>query len=166
MKKNIRILAVVLGLLILIAACVPAGVAGENTNVIYGMFHMKLRHNPMLAKYGVTVFFDDIEVGHVAQGEQITFGAYMREGESHVLILRSDKSGIPDHVWTIASIQNGTTFTCRIQTHRKYIDIPETNINVNGSIVAKISPDIENTVKICGTIVEIGAKILMKQSGK
>ena len=114
MKKNIRILAVVLGLLILITACVPSGIAGENTNVIYGMFHMKLRHNPMIAKYGVTVFFDDIEVGHVAQGEQITFGAYMREGESHVLILRSDGSDIPDHVWTIASIQNGTTFTCRI----------------------------------------------------
>lgn len=166
MKKNIRILALVLSLLILAAACIPAGMAEENSGVIYGMFHLKLRRNLTLARYGVTVFFDGIEVGHVGQGEQITFGAYMREGASHILLLRADESAVPDHEWTIASMQNGTAFTCKLKTHRHYIDIPETQISVNGTTVAKVAPDIEKMVKIGGTVVEIGAGILLNNSGK
>ena len=166
MKKNLRILAAFLCLLILAAACVPAGLAEENSGVIYSMFHLKLRRNTIMARYGLTVLFDGIEVGHLEQGEQITFGAYMREGESHILLLRADEAGIPDHEWTIASMQNGTSFTCRLQTHRNYIDIPDTLISVNGTTVVKISPDIENIVKISGTVIEIGAKILKNHSGE
>lgn len=165
MKKNLRIHAVILCLLIFATACVPAGLAEENPGIIYSMFHLKLRRNTIMARYGVTILFDGIEVGHVEQGEQITFGAYMHEGVSHFLLLRADDPDVPDHEWTISSVQNGTAFTCRIQTHRRYVDIPETLISVNGTTMISVSPDIERMVRLGGTVIEIGTDILMNHSG-
>ena len=165
MKIFRRILIMTLCLMTLTVALVPTALADNKTAVVYGMFHLKLRRNPIMAKYGVTVYFDGIEVGHTAQGEQITFGAYMLEGAAHELILRADKSGVPDYSWTIAAIQNGMTFTCKVKTHRHYIDIPETEIGIEGATLVRIAPDVEKMVRICGTVVQIGAGILLHQSG-
>ncbi len=165
MKNTRRILSLTLLLVILTVALIPTALADSEAAVVYGMFHLRLRRNPIMAQYGVTIIFDGIEVGHTDQGEQITFGAYMLEDASHELILRADKSGVPDYNWTIASVQNGTSFTCMIKTHRHYIDIPETEIGIEGATLVKVAPDVEKTVRVVGTVVQIGAGILLHQSG-
>ncbi len=160
--KNIRsIITLILCLVILSVTlvCVPA--SAEENGIVYSMFHFQLRRNTALAKYGVTVYLEDIEVGHLNQGEQIPFGAYMLDGTTHVLRLKADKEGVPDYEWTLVSLQNGMTVTCTLQAHGHYIAIPQTEMIVDGVSVVRVAPDIEKQVRVAGTVVTLGAGLLM-----
>ena len=131
MKTTKKITAL---LLCLILAVVQAACFAETGSVIRSTISITLHHNIMLSCYGVTVYFDGVKVGHLDQGDMLTFDAYMADNQAHELRFVADDPDVPDRVWSY-------------------------NLSVNGESVCGVSADMEAKVRLFGTIITTGAKI-------
>ncbi len=139
--------------MILVTTSLHALAEDVGPNVIAATFNVTLHHNARLSRYGVTVYFDGIEAGHLDQGDVTTFVACMTDDRPHVLRFDPDKDGVPDRVWTLSNLQHGSTLTCEIQTKRNQVKILSQDLSVNGLSVFSVSPDTEARVKLIGTVI-------------
>ena len=155
-NKTIKKIIALLFCLILV---VSQTAVAEDANVIYSTINIRLRHNHMLSQYGVTVYIDDVEAAHLNQGDMITFGAYMKDNQTHELRFVADKYGVPDRVWTVGNLQQGSVLTCELQSKHNQVRVRQYDLSVNGDTVCSISPEIEDQVKLLGTIVVAGISI-------
>ena len=156
MKTTKKITAL---LLCLILAVVQAACFAETGSVIRSTISITLHHNIMLSCYGVTVYFDGVKVGHLDQGDMLTFDAYMADNQVHELRFVADDPDVPDRVWTLSNLQHGSALTCEIQAKHNQIKVRSYNLSVNGESVCGVSADMEAKVRLFGTIITTGAKI-------
>lgn len=157
--KTFRKIVALLFCMILVTTHFTALADTNDPNVFYSTFNVTLHQNAAFSKYGVTVYFDDIEVAYLNQGDVLTFGAYMTDDQAHVLRFDPDKKGVSDRIWTISNLQNGSSLTCEIQTKRNQVKIKSQSLNQNGQTIFSVSPDIAAQVKLVGTIIVTGIKI-------
>ena len=147
--------------LILITVQISALAAGSEPSVFYTTFSVNLHYNRQLSTYGVTVYLDGVKVAHLDRGDVTTFGAFMTDDRTHELRFDADKQGVPDRVWTISNLQNGSVLTCEIQSKRDQVKIRTYDMSVDSSTIISITPDIEREVKIAGTMVKMVVNGLM-----
>ena len=147
--------------LILIIVQISALAAGCEPSVFYTTFSVNLHYNRQLSTYGVTVYLDGVKVAHLDRGDVTTFGAFMTDDRTHELRFDADKQGVPDRVWTIGNLQNGSVLTCEIQSKRDQVKIRTYDMSVDSSTIISITPDIEREVKIAGTMVKMVVNGLM-----
>ena len=163
--KALKRIAAVLLCLLLITVSFSAFAEGKQPKVIYSTFNVTLHHNINLSRYGVTVYFDGIQVARLEQGDIATFGAYMTDDRVHEIRFVPDKAGVPDRVWTLSNLQHGTALVCEIQTKRNQVKVRSMDMRVGGTDVFSISPDMEKQVKVLGTIVVTGLGVYKSASG-
>ena len=159
MKTTRKILAL-LFCLILAVSQFTAAQAESGAHAYYSTFSITLHNNIMLSRYGVTVYLDDQKVAHLEQGDLLTFGAWMADDRPHELRIVADESGIPDRVFTLTDLRNGSVLTVEIQSKHNQIKVRSYNLVVDGQTVSSVSPDMDEKVKLLGTIILTGAKIL------
>ena len=139
--------------LILVTVQISALAAGSEPNVFYATFSVNLHYNRQLSTYGVTVYLDGVKVAHLDRGDVTTFGAFMTDDRTHELRFDADKQGVPDRVWTISNLQNGSVLTCEIQSKRNQVKIRTYDMSVDSNSIISITPDIEREVRIAGTLI-------------
>ncbi len=159
MKTLIRRIAALLFCIILVTVQFTALAGTDDAGVIYATFNVTLRHNRALSRYGITVYFDGIEVAHLGQGDILTFGAYMAGDRPHELRFDADKDGVPDRVWNLNNLQNGSVLTCELKAKMNQVRILSQNLSVNGQTICSISPDTEARVRLVGTILATGIQV-------
>ena len=142
----------------LILATVQVAALADDSHAFYATFSITLRSNWVLSQYGVTVYLDGNEVGHLGQGDAMTFGAYMSDGCAHELRIVADKAGVPDRIWTISNLQHGSVLTVELQAKSSQVKIRSYELSVNGESLCSVSPDMEAKVRLIGTIILTGAK--------
>ena len=137
MKTMKRIIAL---LFCLILAGVQFGSVADTggVHVFYSTFNVTFHRNHLLSQYGVTVYFDGIEVKHLNQGDILTFGAYMTDDRTHELRFDPDKEGVPDRCWTISNLQHGSVLTCEIQAKNKQVKIRKHSLSLNGQVIINV----------------------------
>ena len=160
-KKIIAVLFCIILVTFQIAAVAEAKAEDKDVHVFYATFSISMHHNAVLSRYGVTVYLDGVEVGHMDQGDIATFGAYMADNQTHILTLDPDKYGVPDRTWIISNLQHGSVLTTEIQTKRNQVKVLKYDLSLNEDTVISVSPDIEKQVKLVGTIIATGLKIYL-----
>lgn len=139
--------------------------AAATGEVIYALVNVQLHRNWALSTYGVTVYFDGIEITHLGQGDPLTFGAYMMRDQVHTLRFKADKAGVPDRCWTVSNLQNGSVLSCEIQSKRNQVRINDYSVSVDDHVVVSVEPDTASRVQTYGTMVIWGLKILQAAQG-
>lgn len=154
--KHLKKIVALLFCIMLITIQITVFADSNGTNAIYSTFNVELHRNRVFSQYGVTVYFDGIQVTHLDQGDILTFGAYMADNRAHVLKFDPDKEGVPDRIWTISNLQHGSVITCEIQSKFNQVKIMSQSLSQNGQSLFSIAPDIEGQVKLLGTILATG----------
>ena len=122
MKPIRRILSLLLCAALLTALFSSCALAEET---VYTTVHLNMHRNRSFAKYGVTVQLDGKPVGHVGQGDQLTFGGYLSVGSPHVISLVPDKASVDTHYIVINSVQSGATVHFTVQTHVFHVEVSD-----------------------------------------
>lgn len=164
MKIRRKIITVLFLLMMVMTWIFPVALA-DNVHVFYATFNISMHTNKILSRYGVTVYLDGVYVAHMEQGDLTTFGAYMTDDKPHVLTLDPDKEGVPDRTWTISNLQHGSVLTAEIQTKRNQVKIRSYSLNVNGTDLFSVSPDMEQQVRLLGTVVITGLEVYGASQG-
>lgn len=157
--KKAWIVITLIACLALVTVLIVTFADTNNPNVICSTFNVSVHHNALFSQYGVTIYFDDVEVAYLNQGDALTFKAYMEADQTHVLRFDPDKEGVPDRIWTISNLQNGSALTCELQTKRDQVEIKSQDLIQNGQTVFSASPEIKAQVKALGTIIATGIQV-------
>ena len=156
LKKVIALLAC----MILLTGALAAPALAEGDGAAYVTFSVRLHSNWISSRYGVTVYIDDTRVGHMDQGDSITFGGWLDTGRTHTLRFDPDKAGVPDRVWNLGSLQNGSVVTCEIQAKSSDVRLREYSITLGGEVLESVSPDTAAQVRIFGVILSAAVSVI------
>ena len=148
--KNLKKAFALLACLVIFVQIIPLAVAEDDT--VYVMIQVKLDRNIIKAKYGVTVYVDGVQVCHLRQGEQITFGVLLTKG-SHVISFEVDKEKAGTVSWYFGGLADHTSISCELKTHGSYVEIKKSNVMV------PTGESLEYEKK-SNTRVEVGGKLL------
>lgn len=124
MKKMIRLLSMILALIIVTGIACSACAEGE-TSTVY--LTVRLNRNLLIAQRGVLVYMDDTEIGYIGQGNAMTVGLVLSEGQHQLKFL---EEGYRDAygTWTLGALPDQSFIFCTIQTHRKYVEVKDHTI--------------------------------------
>lgn len=127
-------------------------------DVVCVTIQVNLHYNKIGTHHGITVYLDDIEVAHLDQGDQMTFGACMMRNETHVLSFSHDKERIRDLRWTFSNLQDGTVIFCNAKATFGKVKLISSSISVDNSMIVKVDPESDRYVRNFGTFVSSVAK--------
>ena len=114
MKTIQRILSLLLCAALLTALLASCALA-EDT--VYTTFHLDLHRNKVFAKYGVTIRLDGQVIGHMDQGDQVSFGGALTADQPHVISLVPDKASVATCFIIVNNLSSGAMVTATVQTH-------------------------------------------------
>ena len=119
------LLSVLLAAAVLLAA-VPAGLAEETCNV---SLDLNLKKNLMLAKYGMTVFLDDVQLAYLPQGGRLIRIVNLPKG-IHTLHFYPEKGDGVSPVSMDVYVGKEMLITLTVQTHRKYMKVNSLSMQI------------------------------------
>ena len=124
MKRMTRILSLILALMIAAGIACSACAEGKSSTVYVTI---KLNRNFLIAKRSVLVYMDNTEIGCIRQGNAMTVGLVLSEGQHQLTFLEEghrDACG----TWTLGALPDQCFISCTIQTHRNYVEVKDHTI--------------------------------------
>ena len=150
--KNLKKVLALLACLVIIVQITPIAAAEEDT--VYVMIQVKLDRNIIKAKYGVTVCVDGVQVYHLRQGEQTTFGAVLTKGK-HVISFVADKEKAGTQNWYLGGLIDHTAISCELKTHGKYVEIRKSNVTVPTGEALEYEKKTNAKLEVGGKLIKI-----------
>ena len=127
-----KMLLVFLAAILMMPALFANGAKADTSRPDCSLVTMEfsLRRNPLLAKWGITVYLDGAQVCHIDQGELATLNLLVPHGNHHLLFV-PDNNQSESYTWELSLLHDEYVLECRLQTHRYYIEMKSHSVKAD-----------------------------------